>query len=38
MKTEEEPELENIVFLMPIQLDLGTYPITVSTDGMNYRP
>ena len=23
---------------MPIQLDLGSYTITVSTDGMNYRP
>ena len=23
---------------MPIQLDLGTYTITVSTDGMNYMP
>ena len=23
---------------MPIQLDLGTYKISVSTDGMNYRP
>ena len=23
---------------MPVQLDLGTYTISVSTDGMNYRP
>ena len=23
---------------MPIQLDLGPYTITISTDGMNYRP
>ena len=23
---------------MPVQLDMGTYDITVSTDGQNYRP
>ena len=29
---------ESIVFEMPAQLDLGAYPIAVSTDGLNYRP
>ena len=36
--SEEDGLIDVIVFLMPIQLDLGSYPITVSTDGMNYRP
>ena len=29
---------EAIVFKMPVQLDMGDYEITVSTDGMNYHP